>query len=73
MLDTLAAPGAALALALTFVLTAGTAGVVRTRHDPDRCAEMCIVLIVLTLTMAASVVVFRPLQPGDLVEEREQR
>jgi hypothetical protein len=73
MLDNLAAPGAALTLALTFVLAAGAVGVLRTRHSPDQRAELCIVLLVLTLTMAASVVVFRPLQAGDLIDEHDRR
>ena len=73
MLDVLAAPGAALALALLFVFSAGTAALMRCRQDPDRCAELAIVVLVLTLTMAASVVAFRPLQAGDLVEECEAR
>ena len=73
MLDNLAAPGAALTLALAFVLTASVVGVVRTRPSPDQCARLCIVLLVLTLTMAASVVVFRPLQAGDFIDAQEPR
>lgn len=72
MLNDLASPNEALALALTFVVAAGTAGILQTRHDPDRRAGMCLVVLVLALTMAASVVVFRPLHAGDLIDERPQ-
>jgi CHASE2 domain-containing sensor protein len=72
MLDDLAVQGAALTLAVTLVFAAGAVGVLRTWHSPDQCAGLCIVLLVLTLTMAASVVMFRPLQAGDLVEAQKQ-
>ncbi|QGY05662.1 hypothetical protein MMSR116_30010 [Methylobacterium mesophilicum SR1.6/6] len=73
MLDDLAVQGSALTLAVTLVFAAGALGVLRTWHSPDQCAGLCIVLLVLILTMAASVVMFRPLQAGDLVEARERR
>jgi hypothetical protein len=73
MLDTLAAPEAALALALMLFVATGAAGVLRTWRHPDQCAGLCVVLLVLILTMATSVVVFEPLQAGDLVEEPQQR
>lgn len=73
MLDDLTAPGAALTLVFTLVFAAGAVGVLRTRHSPDQGAGLCIVLLVLTLTMAASVVLFRPLQAGDLTVEHARR
>lgn len=69
MLDVLAAPGAALALALLLVFSAGTAAWLRCRQDPSRCAELAIVVLVLTLTMAVGIVIFQPPQAGDLTEE----
>lgn len=70
MLDNFAAPGAALALACAFVFAAGAVGIFRTRHAPDQRVGLCVILLVLTLTMAASVTIFRPSQPGDLIDER---
>jgi hypothetical protein len=69
MLDDIAAPGIALTLALTFVLATGAVGILRTWRCPGQCARLCIVLLVLTRSMAGSVVVFRPLQAGDFIEE----
>jgi hypothetical protein len=68
----LAPAGAALSLALAFVVLAGAVGILRTRHDPNRCAGVMIIVLVLTLTMAASVVVFRPLRAGDLIDARPE-
>lgn len=73
MLDVLASPGAALALVLLLVFSAGTAAFARCRQNPDQCAQLTIIVLVLTLTMAVGVAVFKPPQAGDLVEERQQR
>lgn len=73
MLDILAAPSAALALALLFVFSAGTAAWARCRQDPSRCAELAIIVLVLTLTMAVGVVAFEPLEAGDLIKEHDAR
>ncbi|MEE7449367.1 hypothetical protein MRF4_17015 [Methylobacterium radiotolerans] len=72
MPDDLAPPGVALALVLLCVVAAGTAGVLKVRRDLNRCAGLIFVVLVLTLTMAASVVVFRPLRAGDLIDERRE-
>lgn len=72
MPDDLAPPGAALALVLALVFGAATLSILRGRQSPDHCIATCIVVLVLALTMAASVVAFSPLQAGDLVEERQR-